>query len=324
MRPSRLFAGAIAAVAAFAFAAPAANAVTIRVANLQIAAFLPVAYAAKIASKHGINVKVTNFRRGLEAANALKAGQVDVAVGGVEAALTAIGGGAPAVIISSCTTGGVAWVSRKNAPIKTINDLKGKKFAVIRGLHELIMKAEFEKHHLTMSTQPGKADVQVFYINAPPALNVALKTGRVDAMSAPEPFPSQAIVAGYAKPLLLPYDTPLGDIPRAVFMRTDFIKAHPKEAQAYVDSLVDATKQLRDNPALAKKFALNDALKGAMTANDWDLSIKNIKFNVSLNPQMVKAYIHYMTQFGMLTVPVTVQQTSSLGMLKKSEAKYHW
>lgn len=296
----------------------------VRVGNLEIGAFVPVAYVAKVAAKHDIDVRITNFRRGLEAANALKAGEVDVAVGGIEAAISAIGSGAPAVIVTSASTGGIGWVAAKDQPIEKAEDLKGKKFAVIRGLHELVMRVLFEKHGLTMSTEPGQADVQVLYINAPPQLNTALKTGQVDAMSAPEPFPSRAVVEGYAKPLLLPYDTPLGNVPRAVFMRKDFLEANPETAQRFVDAMVEATKALRDDPKLARDFALNDALKGAMSGEDWDMSAKNLTFDVSLDPAEIQSYIDYMTKYGMLKTELTADGVASLSMLEKAKAKQGW
>ncbi|MFC7397404.1 ABC transporter substrate-binding protein [Chelatococcus sp. GCM10030263] len=323
MKRRYLLQAAVAAVIATALPA-AAETQTIRVANLEIAPFLPVAYAAKIASKHGIKVEVVNFRRGLEAANALKAGEVDVAVGGVEAAISAIGGGAPAVIVAGCSTGGLAWVSAKDAPINSVDDLKGKSFAVIRGLHELVMLAEFEKHKLKIVEDKSPDGVHVVYINSPPSLNVALKGGDVDAMSAPEPFPSRAISEGYAKPLIRPFDTALRDVPRAIFMRKDFIEKNPELAQKYVDSIVDATKQLRDSPALAKDFALNDALKEAITEQDWDLSVDNIKFDVSLDADEIGAYITYMTKYGMLKASIDEAAVTSLDMLAKAKASQGW
>jgi ABC-type nitrate/sulfonate/bicarbonate transport system substrate-binding protein len=181
---------------------------TIRIANLDIGPFVSVAYVEKLAAKHGISVKITNFRRGLEAAQALKANEADVAVGGVEAAVTAIAGGSPAVIVSSCSTGGIAWVGRPDMNWKTPADLKGKKFGVIRGLHELVMRVVFELNGLTASTEPG-ADVQIVFINSPPAVNTAMRARDIDAMSNPEPFPSRAVVEGFAKPFMRPYDTPL-------------------------------------------------------------------------------------------------------------------
>ena len=131
---------------------------TIRIANLDIGPFVPVAYVAKLADKYNLDVKITNFRRGLEASQALKAGEADVAVGGVEAAISAIAGGSPAIIVSGVSTGGIAWVQGTDQNIKTIKDLKGKRFAVIRGLHELVMRVAFEQAGLTMSTEAGKAD----------------------------------------------------------------------------------------------------------------------------------------------------------------------
>jgi NitT/TauT family transport system substrate-binding protein len=312
-----------AAVLGAPMAAAQADKTPIRVANLDIGPFTPVAYVAKLAGKHGITVQITGFRRGLEAAQALKAGEADVAVGGVEAAVTAIAGGAPAVIVSSVSTGGIAWVGRSDLDLKKVTDLKGKKFAVIRGLHELVMRVEFEQSGLTYSTEPG-SDVQVVFINSPPALNTALKAHDVDAMSAPEPFPSRAIVEGYAKPLLRPYDTPLGNMPRAVFMRVDFLKAHPDVAQRFVDALVEATMTFRDNPAVARDFVVNDALKGAITAQDWEMAMKNQTFDVTLTANTVQHYVDYMLKFGMIKAPLKSADITDLSMLDKAMAKAHW
>ncbi len=295
----------------------------VRVANLDIGPFTPVAYVAKVAAKHGITVEITGFRRGLEAAQAVKAGEADVGVGGVEAAVTAIAGGSPAVIISSVSTGGIAWVGRSDQDLKTVASLKGKKFAVIRGLHELVMNVEFEQHGLTYSTEPG-SDVQVVFINSPPALNTALKARDVDAMSAPEPFPSRAVVEGYAKPMLRPYDTPLGNMPRAIFMRSDFLKAHPDVAQRFVDALVEATMTFRDNPALARDFVVNDALKGAITAADWDMAMQNQTFDVTLTANTVQAYVDYMLKYRMIKTPLKSVDITNLSMLEKAMAKAHW
>ena len=295
----------------------------IRIANLDIAPFIPVGYVQKIAAKHGIQVKVTNFRRGLEAAQALKAGEADVAVGGVEAAISAIAGGAPAQIITSVTTGGIAWVSRPDLNINTIADLKGRKFGVIRGLHELVLLKMLEQNNLTFSTSPG-ADVQLVFINSPPAVNTALKNKEVDAMSNPEPFPSRAVVEGFGKPLLRPYDTPLGAMPRAVFMRGDFLKANPETAQRFVDAVVDATMTLRADPKLARDYAVNEFLKGAITPADWDLAAQNQGYDVSLTADTVQAYIDSMRKYGMIKAQLQASAITELSMLEKSKSRLGW
>ena len=293
----------------------------IRIANLDIGPFLPVAYVARLADEYGIDVKITNFRRGLEAAQALKAGEADVAVGGVEAAISAIAGGSQAVIVSSCSTGGIAWVSRLDQEIKTYSDLKGKKFAVIRGLHELVMRVALEQNGLTMSTEPGVADVQVVYINSPPAILTALKSKEVDAGSAPEPFPSRAVGDKLAKPMLRPYDTVLGNMPRAVFMTKAFIDANPVASQSFVTALVKSTKILKENPRLAKDFALTDALKGSISEEDWDLGAANTDFDVTLTVSTVQHYIDYMFKYGMIKQKFSADGIANLNMLAKAQAE---
>jgi ABC-type nitrate/sulfonate/bicarbonate transport system substrate-binding protein len=105
--------------------ARAADTPTIRIANLDIGPFVPVAYVKRLAGKHGIKVEVTGFRTGLQSAQAVSGGAADIGVGGVEAAVTAIASGTPAVIIAGCTTGGLGWMARKDSGIKTVADLKG-------------------------------------------------------------------------------------------------------------------------------------------------------------------------------------------------------
>ncbi len=297
---------------------------TIRIANLDIGPFVPVAYVAKLADKYNLDVKITNFRRGLEAAQALKAGEADVAVGGVEAAISAIAGGSSALIVSSVSTGGIAWVAQPDQDIKTVKDLKGKRFAVIPGLHELVMRVAFEQAGLTMSTEAGKADVQVMFFNAPPQTIAIMKSKEVDAASAPEPFPSRAVGDKVAKPFMRPYDTPLGNMPRAIFMAKGFHDKNPEAAQRFVSALVEAVKTLRDNPKLARDFALNDALKGAMSGEDWDLGASNMTFDVSLTPQTVQAYIDYMHKYGMIKQQFSAADVTDLKMLDKAKAQAGW
>lgn len=317
-----ILAGSAAALA-LPYIARAADQPVVRVANLDIGPFAPCAYVGKLAAKHDIKVEITGFRRGLESAQAVAAGAADVGVGGLEAAVSAVAGGSPSVIIAGCTTGGIGWVAKKGSGIRTIADLKGKRFAVIRGLHELVMLAVFAKHGLTSSQEKG-ADVQIFYINAPPALGTALRNGDVDAMSAPEPFPSRAVLEGYAEPLPPPYDTELGNIPRALFMRREFLTAHPEVAQRFVAAYVESMRVFRDNPKEAENFVLNDALKGEMTPQDWQLSVKNQTWDVSLTMETVSAYINDLQKYGMLRKQLNAADFTDLSLLAKAKASTDW
>ncbi len=323
MKRRHLLIGGVAAATGMTRLARAADQTPIRIANLDIGPFAPVAYVGKLAQKYGIKVEITGFRRGLESAQAVTAGAADVGVGGVEAAVSAVAAGSPSVIVAGCTTGGIGWVAKKGSGIKTIADLKGKKFAVIRGLHELVMLAVFAKHGLTSSQEPG-ADVQVFYISAPPALGTALRNGDVDAMSAPEPFPSRAVLEGYATPLPAPYDTELGNIPRALFMRREFLAQHREVAERFVTAYVEAMKTFRDQPKVAEDFVLNDALKGEMTPQDWQMSTGNQTWDVSLTVPVVQSYIGDLQKYGMLRQKLVAADFTDLTMLEKAKASVGW
>ncbi len=319
---------AVVLLALYVAHAPSAIAQTskpvVRIANLDIGPFVPVAYVAKLAEKHGIEVKITTFRRGLEAAQALKSGDVDVGVGGVEAAISAVAGGAPAIMVSGVSNKGLAWVARSDMKWNSVADLKGKKFGCIRGLHELVARTEFEMQGLTASEEPGAADVQLIFIPSSPGLVNALKIRQVDATTAPEPFPSRAIVEGYGVPLLRPFNTMLGNLPRTVFMHKDFHDKQPEAAQRFVDALVEATKIFRDDPALARDFAVNDALKGAITVEDWDLALKNQDWDVSLTEDLVQAHADQMLKFGMIRQPIKAATITDLSMLAKARKTVGW
>jgi NitT/TauT family transport system substrate-binding protein len=304
---------------------PAPNPV-IRIGNLDLGPYLPVAYVAKLAAKHGIQVKISEFRRSLEIAAAVKADDLDVGVGGIDGVVVAVATGAPVVVISNVSDKGVGWVGRSDMKWNSLQDLKGKKFASIHGLHELIAYTLFEKYGLSVSEQPG-ADVQILFVPSSPQLITALKIHQVDATGAPEPFPSRAIADGYAVPILTQaqiYGTRLGTFPRGIYMRRDFIEKYPQAAQGFVNALVDATKTFRDHPEIARDFALNDELKGAITGADWDLAAKNSAWDVDLTEDNVQAFADQMLKYHMIDKPLKASEFTDLSLLHKAEKLLAW
>jgi NitT/TauT family transport system substrate-binding protein len=299
----------------------------IRIGNLNLGPYLPVAYIAKVAAKYGVQVKISEFRRSLEIASAVKANDLDVGVGGIDGAVVAVATGAPVVVVSNVSDKGVGWVGRSDIKWNSLRDLKGKKFATIHGLHELIADTIFEENGLTVSDQPGAADVQLLFVPSSPQLVTALKIHEVDATGAPEPFPSRAIADGYAVPILTPaqvYSTKLGAFPRGIYMRRDFIEKYPETAQGFVNALVDATKTFRDHPDIAKDFALNGELKGAIDESDWDLASKNQDWDVSLTEANVQAFADQMLKFHMIEQPLKAADFTDLSMLQKAEKQLGW
>jgi NitT/TauT family transport system substrate-binding protein len=315
---------ALAAVG-FSHAASAQTTTTIRVANLELGTNLPIFYLPKLAAKYGLDIKIVNFRRGVETAQALKAGEVDVALGGTEAAISAAASGTQVVILSNYCSGGVAWVTRPDLKLKAVADVKGLKFGTVRGIHELLMLVEFDRAGLTWSDQPGK-DVQLVFLNSGPALATALRSRQIDLMTNAEPLPSRAIVEGYGAPFHIPRSTPLGAPPRAVFMSRDFYAKNPDAARRFVEALVEAAKKLRDEPEFAKTFAFGEALKGTITAGDWDLMFKNdhTAFDVSLKLSEIQATADYMQKFGMISRKLNAAEFTDLSLMEAATKKLGW
>jgi NitT/TauT family transport system substrate-binding protein len=315
------------ALAAFGLShgAAAQPTTTIRVANLELGTNLPIFYLPKLAAKHGLDIKVVNFRRGVETAQALKAGEVDVALGGTEAAISAAASGTQVVILSNYCSGGVAWVTRPDLKLKAVAEVKGLKFGTVRGIHELLMLVEFDRAGLSWSDQPGK-DVQLVFLNSGPALATALRSRQIDLMTNAEPLPSRAIVEGYGVPFHIPRSTPLGAPPRAVFMSRDFYAKNPDAARRFVEALVEATKKLRDDPEFAKTFAVGEALKGTITAGDWDLMFKNdhTAFDVGLKLSEIQATADYMQKFGMINRKLNAAEFTDLSLMEAATKKLGW
>jgi NitT/TauT family transport system substrate-binding protein len=203
--------------------------------------------------------------------------------------------------------------------------VKGLKFGTVRGIHELLMLVEFDRAGLSWSDQPGK-DVQLVFLNSGPALATALRSRQIDLMTNAEPLPSRAIVEGYGAPFHIPRSTPLGAPPRAVFMSRDFYAKNPDAARRFVEALVEATKKLRDDPEFAKTFAVGEALKGTITAGDWDLMFKNdhTAFDVTLKLSEIQATADYMQKFGMINRKLNAAEFTDLSLMEAATKKLGW
>jgi NitT/TauT family transport system substrate-binding protein len=298
----------------------------IRIGNLDLGPYLSVAYVSKLAAKYGIQVKISEFRRSLEIAAAVKANDLDVGVGGIDGVVVAVATGASVVVVSNVSDKGVGWVGRSDLKWNSPQDLKGKKFASIHGLHELIAYTIFEKYGLSVSEQPG-ADIQIMFVPSSPQLITAVKIHQVDATGAPEPFPSRAVADGYATPILTQdqvYGTRLGTFPRGIYMRRDFLEKYPQAAQGFVNALVDATKTFRDHPDVARDFALNEELKDAISAADWDIAANNQDWNVDLTEENVQAFADQMFKYHMVDKSLKASEFTDLSLLKKAQTLLGW
>jgi NitT/TauT family transport system substrate-binding protein len=122
---------ALAAVsAALAFALPQAHAQeVVRLGNLKLAHFGAISYMQTIAPQCGLKIDLRIFPKGLDVMQAIIAGELDAGASASEAAISARANGVPIYVVAGFANGGARLVARPESGIKSVADLKGKRWA---------------------------------------------------------------------------------------------------------------------------------------------------------------------------------------------------
>jgi NitT/TauT family transport system substrate-binding protein len=145
---------------------------------------------------------------------------------------------------------GSAVVVRKNGPIKTFADMRGRTVAIPSRFSDerlLIFRAM-----KIFGMKPG--DVKMVEM-APPDVASALATGAIDAFSMGEPFPSQAEMAGYGRVLFQAREYWPDYMSCILVVQQDLIDKRPNVVQALVDGIarsglwLDKSKPHREDAA---------------------------------------------------------------------------
>ncbi|MFZ6690607.1 ABC transporter substrate-binding protein [Undibacterium sp. SXout20W] len=295
---------------------------TIRLGNLKFAHYGAVSYIKEIAPKCGIKVDEKVFPKGLDAMQAVIAGELDVAAVSSEAVISARASGTPIYLVAGFAKGGVRLVGRSDLPLKTVKDLKGKKVGVTRGgIQDILLAAELSQNGLTYSDQPGK-DVQIIYLGFPD-MNQALMGKNIDAMMQSEPYSSQAISKGFGKEIIKPYDTAIGEPVRTMVMTEKFYKDHRSVAEKFMHCFVEATKAFIDNKALAEKYVRENMFKGQVSHEDFINAIENSPYTYDITAEHIQITTDLMQKYGvgrMVKPPVAKDwvKTDLLDQAKKS------
>ncbi|GAB3440804.1 ABC transporter substrate-binding protein [Massilia solisilvae] len=294
----------------------------VRLGNLKFAHYGAVSYIKEIAPKCGIKVEEKVFAKGLDAMQAVIAGELDVATTASEAAISGRAAGAPIYVVAGFAKGGARLVARQGVAVKSVADLKGKKVGVTRGgIQEVLLMAELHKAGLSADTVPGK-DVQLVYL-AYADLNQALLGKNIDAMMQSEPQSSQAINKGFGVEVLKPYDTPIGEPVRTMVMTEKFYNTKRPLAEKFMKCFVQSTKTFLDNPALAEKYVREVVFKGQISADDYKDALGNSMFSYDVTPEHIQATTDMMLKTGvgkMAKPPVAKEwvKTDLLDDAKKS------
>ena len=209
-------------------------------------------------AKHGVDVTYQPLQNGKISFDAVAAGQIDLGLL-VDANLAFIGfeGQRGVVAIASVMEKtDDAIVARADRNIRQPTDLTGRRVAYLPGTSSHVFLLRFaEKNKLDLSK------VQLIAMS-PPAMQAALTTGAVDAITVWQPFRSNAMATlGKAG---MQFDN--GGIYRARVLltaRNDRLKTRSEAARRVLDSLDEAASFARTNPnkaipILAKQLGVNE------------------------------------------------------------------
>jgi NitT/TauT family transport system substrate-binding protein len=151
---------------------------------------------------------------------------------------------APAV---DCTTNDYGVAAMPSSGITTASDLAGKAIAVnlTQNIQTLTTNA--------VLTADGVSTAAVKYIEIPfPDMVAALKAGRVNAISAVEPFLSAALAAG-AKLVTSTCTGPAADFPMSGYITTQtWAQQHPAAAKAFQQALEKGNAYANAHPGVVR------------------------------------------------------------------------
>ena len=241
-----------------------------------------------LAKKYGLDINVVRVKTGIEMAEALIGGGIDVGIVGAAPLVSAILRTDKIVLLGSAwtTDGGYAKVLvRKDSPYKTIEDLKGKKIANKIGSGSYRALGDWcAKHGCKYS------DFKILN-TSPAAIISALESGSVDAGIWFAPTTSVAVYRGVARILLDFKGANLGAATWAA--RKDYAEKHRDIMARFMAATVDAQELILKNPKKGAELLSAGLKKEGRNLPPAVLEIGMNDFNYQhgmLNGELVEVY----------------------------------
>jgi sulfonate transport system substrate-binding protein len=209
----------------------------------RIGSVLPIVAVNKgYFADQGLMIKPLRFSSGPASVEALYSGSADIGAMGDTAAIILITRDPRFVIFASHVTGEDRHrlMIRQDAPLKSLNDLKGKRLAVKKGTSTYGgLLAALDRANI----DPTTIDI----IDLPPhTMITALHAGAIDAFAASEPTPSTAEENG-ARQLLTFGD--LGNIyPIVLLARREFLEQQASSVEHFIKAMTKAQEYVASNP----------------------------------------------------------------------------
>ena len=212
----------------------------------------------------GYAIEVIGFETPTDGKNALVTGSVDFGMFGSAAAILGGAAGEPIAVIASSGNRGMAVIAKKDRPIASIKDLKGRKVAILPGsTQEIFLRTRLRMEGMSYS------DITPLRVSFG-EMHAAMVRGDVDAYIGAEPGPGLSLATGEGKLVEYPYSTPMGTLNTVTCTQEKMIAEKPDLVRAFLKMHRQATEYAQANKdeqiqmSIKKLGANPEALKFAI------------------------------------------------------------
>ncbi|HZT52043.1 MAG TPA: ABC transporter substrate-binding protein [Stellaceae bacterium] len=244
---------------------------------------LDIGIAKGFFEKHGLAIERANFAGSAKLQQGLAAGAVDIGLGsGPELAFVAKGNSDLGVAAFAGPPDGLVLVVRKDAPIHSVAELKGRKISVstVGGLTDWMV------HEVSRQQGWGPDGIDVVPLGTDEAQIAAMRTAEVDGMPL-DVATAAKLEADGAVRILLPFGQVVRDFINHVTYATNaVIKAHPDEVRAFNAGWFETVKWMRANKAETVALAAPVMNKSpAIAAKAYDIVMPSLSDTGRFDPK---------------------------------------
>jgi NitT/TauT family transport system substrate-binding protein len=189
--------------------------------------------------------RVLTFTNPADQKTALLAGSLAMCGTTLAHAIYSASAGQPVVVVAALCNKSSALAVKKEGPIRSEADLRGKTIGYVPGtMHEILLRETLTRNGIAPQTDVKLVRVDFFDMGS------ALAAGSIDAFLSGEPFPTLAVKQGYGRILSYPYyGDAVGGINAAMLVTRAAIEQRPEQVAALVLAHAKATRFLVDHPA---------------------------------------------------------------------------
>jgi NitT/TauT family transport system substrate-binding protein len=191
-----------------------------------------------------MKTRVFPFTNPADQKTALLAGSLEMCGTTLAHAIYSASAGQPVVVVAALCNKCSALVVKKDGPIQTEADLKGKTIGYVPGtMHEILLRETLTRNGISPQTDVTLVRVDFF------DMGTALAGGSIDAFLSGEPFPTLAVKQGYGRILAYPYyDDSVGTINAGMLVTRAAVEERPDQVAALVLAHARAARFLVDHP----------------------------------------------------------------------------